>query len=45
MMLYLGPKFDVIEGFKIEDTLGDKVEVIKDDEIIEGGLEGGSKQI
>ena len=45
MTLYLGPEFDAIEGFKVEDTLGDEVEVIKDNEIIEGGSEGGGEQI
>ena len=45
MILYLGPEFNAIEGFKVEDTLSDEVEVIKDDKIIKGGLEGGNKQI
>ena len=41
----LKEKFNAIEGFKVEDILGNEVEVIEDDKIIEGGLEGGSKQI
>jgi len=32
-----------MEGFKVEDSISNKVEVIKDDKIIEGGLEGGSE--
>ena len=34
-----------MEGFKVEDSISNKVEVIKDDKIIEGGLEGGGEQI
>ena len=41
----LKEKFNAIEGFKVEDILGNEVEVIEDDEIIEGGLEGGGEQI
>jgi len=41
----LKEEFNAIKGFKVEDILGNKVEVIKDDKIIEGGSEGGGKQI
>ena len=41
----LKEKFNAIEGFKVEDILGNEVEVIEDDEIIEGGSEGGGEQI
>ena len=41
----LKEKFSAIEGFEVEDTFGNEVEVIEDDEIIEGGLDGGSEQI
>ena len=39
----LEEEFDAIEGFK--DTLGNEVEAIEDDKIIEGGLEGSGEQI
>ena len=41
----LEEEFSAIEGFEVEDILGDEVEVIEDDEIIEGGSEGGGEQI
>ena len=42
-MLYLSLKFNIIKGFKIEDTLSNKIEVIKDNKIIKGGLKGDNK--
>jgi hypothetical protein len=41
----LKEEFNAIGGFEVENALSDKVKVIKDDEIIEGGLEGGGEQI
>ena len=41
----LKEEFNAIKGFKVEDTLSNEVKVIKDDESIEGGSEGGGEQI
>jgi len=32
-----------MEGFKVEGSISNRVEVIKDNKIIEGGLEGGDE--